>query len=178
MKGGGIEWVGSECTPKEKDEMTINCCSKDGSGSEGCSNEPTLLQAYKTMSNQKTVPKGLCKHEVEQGHTKKPPISYIPVEDKIGDKVKSDPCTFKVKVDDKTTVNAGVWTGGNPEGFVIHVISAMNYIERSKLFEEWLSAKNTKDQYFKDLQDVQNYLDQHLENKKKALASTTTAKKK
>ena len=68
------------------------------------------------MSNQKTVLKGLCENEVERGNFKKPPIPYIPVDDKIGKKVKHEARTFKVKIDDKTTVNASVWTGGNPEG--------------------------------------------------------------
>ena len=85
------------------------------------------------MSDQKTVPKGLRENEVERGNFKKPPIPYIPVNDKIGEKVKSELRTFKVKLDEKTTVNASVWTGGNPEGFLIQVISALGYIERSKL---------------------------------------------
>ena len=63
------------------------------------------------------APTGLCKHGVEQGHTKKPPIPYAPVEDKIGNKgVKSDPDTLKVKIDDKRTVNTAIWIGGNPKG--------------------------------------------------------------
>ena len=72
-----------------------------------------LLKAYKVMSNQKTVPKGLRENEVEQGKFKKPPIPYIPVEDKIGKKVKSKARMFKGNIDNKTTVNASVWTGGN-----------------------------------------------------------------
>ena len=106
------------------------------------------------MSDQKTVPKGLRKNEVERGNFKKPPIPYIPVEDEIGEKVKHDLRTFKVKIDDKTTVNASVWTGGNPEGFLIHVNSALNYIKRSKLYEKWVSAKTAVAKADKDLQDV------------------------
>ena len=81
------------------------------------------------MSDQKTVPKGLRENKVERGNFKKLPIPYIPVNDEIGEKVKSKAQTFKVKIDDKAMVNASVWTGGNPEGFLIHVISAMGYIE-------------------------------------------------
>ena len=62
--------------------------------------------------------------------------------------------TFKVKTDDKTTVNASVWTGGNPEGFLIHVISAIGYIEHIKLFEYWVSAKTQVDKFTKDAKDV------------------------
>ena len=95
------------------------------------------------MSDQKTVPKGLRDNEVERGNFKKPPIPYIPVNNDIGKNVKSDARTFKVKLDDKTTVTASIWTGANPEGFLIHVISALGYIERSKLLEKWVIAKKT-----------------------------------
>ena len=53
-------------------------------------------------------------------------------------------------------VNASVWTGGNPEGFLIHIIGAMNYIKRSKLFEKWLSTKTKVDIQVLDLQDAQS----------------------
>ena len=69
---------------------------------------PTLLQAYKTMSDQKTVPKGLRSQEVERGNFKPPPVPYIPGEDEVGEKVKSNNRTFKVKIDDKTTVSGQV----------------------------------------------------------------------
>ena len=65
---------------------------------------PTLLHAYKIMSDRKMVPKGLRESEVECSNFKKPPIPYIPVDGKIGEKVKSEARTFKVKIDDKTTV--------------------------------------------------------------------------
>ena len=84
----------------------------------------------------------------------KPPIPYIPVDDEIGEKVKSKVRTFKVKIDDKTTVNASVWTGGNPEGFLIHVISVLGYIENSKLYEKWESAKTQVDKCVADLQEA------------------------
>ena len=53
------------------------------------------------MSDQKTIPKGLRENEVERGNFKKPPIPYIPVNNKIGKKVKSELRTFKVKLDKK-----------------------------------------------------------------------------
>ena len=131
------------------------------------------------MSDQKTVPKGLHENEVEQGNFKKPPILYIPVNNKIGEKVKSEVQTFKVKIDNKTTVNTSVWAGGNPNWFLIHVISAMNYTERSKLFEKWVSAKTATDKCVADLQDVQKHLDSLVIKLKKAqfdTTATTTAK--
>ena len=127
------------------------------------------------------VPKGLRKQEVEQGHVKKPQIVYIPVDGEIVDKVKSEAHTSKVKIDNKMTINVAVWTGRNPKGFLIHIISAMKYIEHSKLFEEWRSTKTAADKHTANLQDVQNYLDDLKEKLKKAQPETTTvttAKKK
>ena len=72
-------------------------------------------------------------------------------------------------INDKTTVNASVWTGGNPEGFFIHVISAIGYIESSKLFEHcWVSAKNQVDKYTKDAQEVREYVNDLTNKLKKA----------
>ena len=134
------------------------------------------------MSNQKMVPKGIREQEVERGHTKKPPIPYIPVDDKIGNKVKSDACTFKVKIDDKKTVRTSIWTGGNPKGFLIHVIHKMKYLERTKLFEEWASVKNAKERHSKDLKETKEYLKILFEDQKKSSeqvsANTTMARKK
>ena len=110
------------------------------------------------MSDQKAVPKGLRGQDVERGHTKKPPIPYIPLEDEIGEKVKADPRTFKVKVDGKTTVNASVWMGGSQEGFLIHVIGALNYCDRTKLFAKWRIVKNTRDAFQRELDKSHNYV--------------------
>ena len=62
------------------------------------------------MLVQKVVPKVLHNQEVKRGNTKASLIPYIPVEDENGEKVKEDLHTFKVKIDDKMTVNALVWT--------------------------------------------------------------------
>ena len=62
-----------------------------------------------------------------------------------------------------------VWTGGNPKGFLIHVISAMamGYIECSKLYEKWVSAKTKVDKHTADLQDTQNSVNDLLSRAKK-----------
>ena len=120
------------------------------------------------MSNQKTVPKGLRSQEVERGNFKPPPIPYIPGEDEVGEKVKGDSRTYKVKIDDKTTVNASVWTGGNSKQFFIHVISATGYIERSKLYESWASFKSEVDGYWKDVANYKTFLVNSKDELKKA----------
>ena len=110
------------------------------------------------MSDQTAIPKGLHDQEVKRGHTKKPPIPYIPLENKIGDKVKGDPRLFKVKTGNKMTVNASAWTCRNQDSFLINVIGALNYCIRTKLFDEWKSAKSKKDLHYKDLLDIQNFI--------------------
>ena len=120
------------------------------------------------MSDQKTVPKGLRSQEVERGNFKPPPVPYIPVEDEVGEKVNNDNRTYKVKINDKTTINASVWTGGNSEQFLIHVISAMNYIERSKLFEAFQSFKTEIDKYNSDLTSYNRALEMSKEELKQA----------
>ena len=58
----------------------------------------------------------------------------------------------------KTTVNTSIWTGGNQESFLIHVISALNYCVRTKLFDKWRSAKSKKDAHQNDLLEIQNFI--------------------
>ena len=41
-----------------------------------------LVKGLLRMSD-KSCPKGLRDHEVERGHTRRPPIPYIPVEDDV-----------------------------------------------------------------------------------------------
>ena len=82
-------------------------------------------------SDQKSILKGLCDQEVERGHMKKLSILYNPVENEIGDKVKGDSHTFKVKIDEKTTINASIWQGGNQENFLIHIIGTLNNCVRT-----------------------------------------------
>ena len=82
------------------------------------------------MSDQKRSPRDFA----TRTHTHKTPIPYIPLKEEIRDKVTADPCTFKVKVDGKTTTNASVWTGGTQASFLIHVIGMLNYCNRKKLF--------------------------------------------
>ena len=74
-------------------------------------------------------------------------IPYIPLEDEIGDKVTADP-----------SVNASVWTGESQESFLIHIIGAINYCNRTKLFEKWKAPKNERDNLQADLKESYNYV--------------------
>ena len=48
----------------------------------------TKLGNYLCRMTDKAVPKGLRDQEVERAGPRHPPVSYIPVEDKIGDAIK------------------------------------------------------------------------------------------
>ena len=80
------------------------------------------------------------------------------MEDDIGEKVKVDLRTFKVNVDGKTTVNVSVWTGGNQESCLIHIIGALNYCNRTKLFVKWKAAKTKRDGLQADLRESYDYI--------------------
>ena len=117
-----------------------------------------IKNRLKIMSEQKSIPKGLCDQEVKRGHIKKPSIPYIPIEDEIRDRVKYNPGTFKVKMEEKTTVNMSVWLRGNQENFLVHAIVALNYCVRTNLFNKWKSAKKAKNKHYKELVEISNYL--------------------
>ena len=53
----------------------------------------------------------------------------------------------------KKTVKASIWIGGGQEGFSVHVIGALNYWDRKKLFVKWRAAKNKRDKLRADLQE-------------------------
>jgi len=65
-----------------------------------------LRKALVKMSEDKALPKGLCKEEVERGKIKRPRVPYIPPVDPIGDAVESNSGTnnFKVSLTDGTIV--------------------------------------------------------------------------
>ena len=96
------------------------------------------------MSDQKTIPKGLHNQEVKWGYTKKPSVLHIPVKSEIDTKVKGDPQTFKLKLNNKMTVNAAVWTGGGEESFLVHIMCVMSYCKRMDLFNKWKATKKGK----------------------------------
>ena len=80
------------------------------------------------------------------------------MDDEIGEKVKADLHTFKVKVNSKTTVNASVWMGGSQEGFLIYVIGALNYCNRTRLFARWSTVKSERDELRRGINESYDYV--------------------
>jgi hypothetical protein len=87
----------------------------------------------------KAVPKGLRDQEVERACPHRPPVSYIPVEDKIVDAIKeaSGVGSFNIELPDGTKLTNSQWNFGNNEDFLIHVMSAMSIRDREGTFKAY-----------------------------------------
>ena len=75
----------------------------------------------------KAVPKELKDFEVERGYTRRPPISYIPIQDEVSESVTkaSGASEYKLELPGGTKVQHALWESGNNEAFLKHVMSAM-----------------------------------------------------
>ena len=71
----------------------------------------------------KSCPKGLKAFEVERGHTRVPPIPYIPVEDNVAEAVikASGASGYKLELPSEIKVSHTQWENGNEEAFLKHV---------------------------------------------------------
>ena len=65
---------------------------------------------------------------------------------------------FKVKINEKTTVDASVWTRGGSESFLVHVMCTLGYCKRSDLFNKWKDAKKSKATQTKEIKSIKEYL--------------------
>ena len=81
--------------------------------------ETVLLKGLKRMSD-KSCPKGLKAYEVERGHTRAPPISYIPVEDDVAEAVtkSSGASEYTLELLSGIKVSHALWENGNAEAFL------------------------------------------------------------
>ena len=63
----------------------------------------------------KSCPKGLKAFEVERGHTRVPPIPYIPVEDNVAEVVikASGALGYKLELPSGIKVSHALWESGN-----------------------------------------------------------------
>ena len=91
----------------------------------------------------KSAPKGLKDYEVERGHTKRPPIPYIPIEDGVADAVTkaSKALEYKLELLGGTKVQHTLLECGSIEAFLKHVMSLMSYVTRKGFFKEYEEAK-------------------------------------
>ena len=92
----------------------------------------------------KLVPKGLRNQEVERDCSRRPPIPYIPAEDKIGEQVNkvAGSWVFKLQLPNSTKVNQTQWDVGNKETFIIHVMNALSYCDRKGFFKVYKEAES------------------------------------
>ena len=85
----------------------------------------------------KSCPEGLRDHKVKRGHTRPPPIPYIPVEDNMAVTVikASGALEYKLELPGGTKVSNALLESGNSKAFLKHVMSAMSYITRKGYFK-------------------------------------------
>ena len=86
---------------------------------------------------EKSCPKGLKAFKVKRGHTRAPPIPYIPVEDDVAEAVikASGDSGYKLELPSGIKVTHALWESGNAEAFLKHVMAAMSYVAKKGLHQ-------------------------------------------
>jgi len=92
----------------------------------------------------KSCPKGLKAFEVERGHTREPPIPYIPVADEVAEAVTktSGASGYKLDLPSGIKVTHALWESGNAEAFLKHVMAAMSYVTKKGYIKEYEVAES------------------------------------
>ena len=97
-----------------------------------------LRKGLERMSD-KSCPKGLKPFEVERGHTREPPILYIPVADDVAEAVtkSSGASEYKLELPSGIKISHALWENGNAEAFLKHVMAAMSYVHKKGYIKEY-----------------------------------------
>ena len=101
-----------------------------------------LRKGLERMSD-KSCPKGLKPFEVERGHTREPPIPYIPVADDVAEAVTktSGASGYKLDLPSGIKVTHALWENGNSEAFLKHVMAALSYVHKKGYIKEYEEAE-------------------------------------
>ena len=93
----------------------------------------------------KSCPKGLKAFKVERGHTRAPPIPYIPVDDAVAEAVikSSGASEYKLELLSGIKVSHALWENGSAEAFLKHVMAAMSYVAKKGYIKEYELAERT-----------------------------------
>jgi hypothetical protein len=84
------------------------------------------------MSMSNKIPEGLKDSEYEKGNLGvHPPIPYIPPTDLLQTKENTD--TLKLKHPDRTVFSMTIFTKGNPEDYLQHIITVLCLITQKRL---------------------------------------------
>jgi hypothetical protein len=91
----------------------------------------------------KSCPKGLKAFQVERGHTREPPILYIPVADDVAEAVTkhSGALEYKLELPSGIKVSHALWESWNAEAFLKHVMAAMSYVTKNGYIKEYEAAE-------------------------------------
>ena len=91
----------------------------------------------------KSCPNRLKAFEVGRGHTRVPPIPYIPVADDVAEAVtkSSGALEYKLELPSGIKVTHSLWENRNAEAFLKHVMAAMSYVHKKVYIKEYEVAK-------------------------------------
>ena len=95
------------------------------------------------MTKQSGVIKGLHDQECEHGNVAKwPPISFVPVQDKIQDalNINHKEHLQKIQLPIGTELNVTIWHTGMPEEFLNHVKQALHACDHMGFFDSYKKA--------------------------------------
>jgi hypothetical protein len=92
----------------------------------------TGLWQYAKMSTSLKSPDGLKDAEREKGQlSHQPPIPYIPVVDVVTPK--EEPQLYKVKLPDASHLSIPIYSRGNNEEYLVHVVTVLCIIKQKRL---------------------------------------------
>jgi hypothetical protein len=84
------------------------------------------------MSTSLKSPDGLKDAECKKGQlSHRPPIPYVPVVDIIT--LKKEPQIFKVKLPDASHLSMPIYSRGNNEEYLVHIVAILHIIEQKGL---------------------------------------------
>jgi hypothetical protein len=92
----------------------------------------TGLWQYAKMSTSLKSPDGLKDAECEKEQlSHRPPIQYVPVVDVLTPK--EEPQLFKVKLPDMSHLSISIYSRGNKEEYLAHIVAVLQLIEQKRL---------------------------------------------
>ena len=96
-----------------------------------------------------------------------PPIDYVPVIDEVQDALNAnskEPGTKKIKLENGTTFQAGIWHAGMPKEFLNHMKQAVHACKRKGLFSTYADVLKARAKVMKEYKKVVQNLKTAQEN--------------
>ncbi len=114
----------------------------------------TRLWQYTKMSTSLKSPEGLKDAECKNGQlSHRPPIPYVPVVDILTSK--KEPQLYKVKLPDASHLSIPIFSWGNTEECIVHIVAVLCIIEQKGLPKKCRVLAKAVVRWFKVLKNLQ-----------------------